>query len=129
MFGHKSMAELVAEARTRIPEIDPPDLEARAREGTCLHIDVREPDEWAHARIPGAIFVPLESLGRDIGLRAFGSPALTAEHLATPVVVSCARGRRSLVGADHLRAMGFTNVVSLRGGIEGWIASGRPVEK
>jgi rhodanese-related sulfurtransferase len=128
MFGRKPMADLVAEARTRIPEIDPDGLAARMDGGVCLHIDVREPGEWANARIPGAILVPLGSLEPEVALRGFDG-AIGPDDLDRPIVVSCARGNRSVIGADQLRSLGFTNVVSLRGGIEAWIQSGRAVEK
>ena len=128
MFGKKSIAELAAEARARIPEIDPEGLAARCATGSCLHIDVREPDEWAKARIPGSVLVPLGSLELEVAAKAFSGTVSPAD-LDRPIVVSCAKGFRSLVGADQLRAMGFTNVVSLRGGIEAWMQSGRAVER
>jgi rhodanese-related sulfurtransferase len=128
MHPGKSMAQRVAEAATRIPEVDAEALATMRGSEGCLHIDVREPDEWARARIPGAILVPLATVERDIAAKAFGG-AISPDDLARPIVVSCAAGRRSLVGADILREMGFTAVASLRGGIEAWMHQGRPVDR
>jgi len=121
------MEERVAEALTRVPEIDDAGLAARIAAGGCLHIDVREPDEWAKARIPGSVLVPLGVVERDVAAKVFHG-AIAPKDLDRPIVVSCARGRRSLLGADILIGMGFRDVVSLRGGIDAWARAGRPVE-
>ena len=127
MTDGKSMAQRVAEARECIPEIDVEALAARQSDGSCLHIDVREPDEWARGRIPGVVLVPLGSITSDIAAKVFEG-AITPDHLDQPIVVSCRSGQRSLVGADTLRQMGFRDVVSLAGGIIAWQVAGRPIE-
>ncbi len=123
----KSMAERLAEAQCRIAEIDGDALAARIAAGGCLHIDVREPDEWATARIPGSVLVPLGVVERDVAAKVFHG-TIAPPDLERSIVVSCAHGRRSLVGADILKGMGFRDVVSLRGGIDAWARAGRPIE-
>lgn len=78
-------------------------------------VDCRRPDEWAVARIEGAVLIPLSELERradeledDNGGRA------------RPIVVYCHHGRRSLRATSMLRAVGFTDVRSMAGGIDLW---------
>ena len=48
---------------------------------------------------------------------------------ARPIIVSCARGNRSLNVANRLRKLGFSDVFSLRGGIAAWQQANMPLEK
>jgi len=49
--------------------------------------------------------------------------------LQTPLVLYCGGGFRSALAADNLQKMGYTNVISMDGGIRDWRASGYPLEK
>ena len=40
--------------------------------------------------------------------------------LDTPLVLYCGGGYRSALAADNLQKMGYTNVLSMDGGIRGW---------
>jgi rhodanese-related sulfurtransferase len=46
-----------------------------------------------------------------------------------PIIVSCARGNRSINVASRLRAKGFGEVFSLRGGLTAWQQANMPLEK
>ena len=46
-----------------------------------------------------------------------------------PIIVSCARGNRSAAVASKLRKLGFSEVLSLRGGIAAWQQASLPLEK
>lgn len=48
---------------------------------------------------------------------------------ARPIIVSCARGNRSMNVANRLRKLGFGEVVTLRGGIAAWLQANMPLEK
>lgn len=48
---------------------------------------------------------------------------------ARPIIVSCARGNRSMSVANRLRKLGFAEVFSLRGGIAAWQQANMPLEK
>jgi molybdopterin/thiamine biosynthesis adenylyltransferase/rhodanese-related sulfurtransferase len=92
-------------------EMTPLALSARIRDGAPLSvIDVREPYEWAIARIPGARLIPLGSLPD-----ALDSLDPGAEH-----VVYCHLGMRSAAAADWMRERGFARVRNLTGGIDRW---------
>ncbi|MCB9758276.1 MAG: sulfurtransferase [Alphaproteobacteria bacterium] len=77
-------------------------------------LDVRERHELALARIDGAVHIPLGQLA------ARAEAELDAD---ASVVVFCHHGVRSLAGAALLMQLGFTDVASMRGGIEYWAVS------
>ncbi len=80
-----------------------------------LLLDCRRDDEWGLCRIEGAVHIPLSEIER------------RADELEDdeggrdrPVIVYCHHGQRSLRVAAALRAMGFSSVRSMAGGIELW---------
>lgn len=117
----KRYADLVADALQRVHEIMPWNLAERlAQAAPPLVLDVREPAEFAQARIAGSVNVPrgvLESAcdwGYDETL-----PELAAAR-ERPIVVVCRSGLRSVLAADVMQQMGFADVVSLKTGVRGW---------
>ncbi|MFN8111194.1 MAG: molybdopterin-synthase adenylyltransferase MoeB [Thermoleophilia bacterium] len=115
----RTYQDLLAQARTEIPEVDVAELAARLAAGDApLVLDVREQSEWDEGHVPGAVHVPrgfLES-------RAAGVAAPGQE-----VVVVCAGGHRSLLAGRTLREMGYGNVSSLAGGFTRWKQAGNRV--
>lgn len=92
-------------------EITPRELADRMKRGDALRlIDVREPHENAYARIPGAELIPLARLGALV-------PTLDKD---AEIVLHCHSGSRSAWAANQLRALGFTRVMNLTGGITRW---------
>lgn len=73
-------------------------------------IDVREPEEYRHGHIPGAINVPIGRLPEYL-------PRLSKD---VPVLLYCQSGNRSAIAARMLKKQGFEQVYHLRGGISGW---------
>lgn len=86
-------------------------VKARLDAGESFHfVDVREPEEFALARIEGARLIPMRSV-----------PAALAElDDDRPVIVLCHHGVRSLHVANWLREHGIEQVWSLTGGIDRW---------
>lgn len=76
-------------------------------------IDVREPVEFAIARVAGAQLVPMQSVPAELQRLE----ALADEH---ELLVMCHHGVRSLQVVDWLRAQGVQNCYSVAGGIERW---------
>jgi rhodanese-related sulfurtransferase len=99
------------------PEIDI-DAFAQALEGGAAVIDVREPEEYTDAHIPGVVHIPLGQLGQ----RLQELPA------GRPLYIVCAVGSRSLLAATALQNQAGIDAVSVAGGTNGWIASGREVQ-
>ena len=75
--------------------------------------DVRGPGERAAAWIEGSMHIPVVQLRGRVG-------ELDADH---PVVVYCAGGYRSSIGASLLRARGIADVSDLIGGYQAWAAA------
>jgi adenylyltransferase/sulfurtransferase len=91
--------------------ITPKRLDARIRGGASITlIDVREPYEWAIARLPDARLVPLNSLPQ----------ALHSIDRGAEIVVYCHHGARSAAAAEWLRDQGFERVLNLVGGVDRW---------
>ena len=87
------------------------------RAGELELIDVRRLHEWKAGRIPGARHVEINDLPAE------------AEKLEAgrPMVIYCHGGSRSAMAAEALRTAGF-DAHSLEGGIDAWVAAGRPLE-
>jgi rhodanese-related sulfurtransferase len=51
------------------------------------------------------------------------------EDRKRPMVLYCGGGHRSALAARTLLEMGFTRVVSLRGGWSGWLEQRLPIER
>ena len=96
-------------------EYVPQDVQGLLDEGRILLIDVREPDEYARERIPGALLYPLST---------FDAAHLPAEG-ARAVVFYCAAGGRSLTAA-RLRKVTGQPAAHMAGGIVAWKALGLP---
>lgn len=79
-------------------------------------IDVRQPDEYTDAHVPGAILIPLSEVPDRVS--EFGGPGDT-------VYVICKAGGRSARACDFVRQSGVI-AVNIAGGTDAWILSGRP---
>jgi len=123
-------ADLLKEARRTVPELTPEEAKAQLDRGEiALLIDVREPAEWDAGHIPGALHAPRGMIEwyADPGYPNH-KPDL-AEAQAKRVVIHCASGGRSLLAAQSLQRLGFSNVISMSGGFKEWSKKGFPVEK
>jgi len=97
-----------------VPEIDVDELEQRLDEG-CPLIDVREPDEYEAARVPGGQLIPLATV-----------PERLAEvPVDRTVYVICAKGGRSRAACEFYRQQGI-DAVNVFGGTEAWVVGGFP---
>ena len=98
-----------------IPEIGVTELAELLSEDVVL-IDVREPDEYAEVRVPGAVLIPLDTIPERIR-------ELPNRHLH----MICALGGRSLKAAEYLTARGWT-CSNVAGGTNGWVEAGYPYD-
>lgn len=83
----------------------------------AFFLDVRSQEEWDDFHVENAALIPLEQLPERLN-------ELPTDEL---IVVVCRAGGRSASGRDLLLDAGFTQVTSLSGGLDEWIASGYPV--
>jgi rhodanese-related sulfurtransferase len=97
-----------------VPEIDVDEL-ATLRTGGIALFDVREPDEFEDARVPGAVLVPLATV-----------PDRVDEFPTSgPVYLICASGGRSKRASAFLRQHGV-DAINVAGGTKAWVAAGFP---
>jgi len=114
--------KIVDDAKTRVRETNVGEGKARMDRGEkFLLVDVREESEFAKDHLPGAMHLGKGIIERDIEARV---PALNAE-----LVLYCGGGFRSALAADNLQKMGYTNVISMDGGIRDWREKGYPLTK
>ena len=112
--------DFLTEARRAIPEVSVEEVAARRTRGDeVILLDVREKDEVRAGYIEGTVTIPRGFLE----FQAAGQLPQTD----VDVVVYCASGARSLLAAQVLRAMGYTRVASMAGGIARWQEAGYPV--
>ena len=113
--------DLIDEALSRVKEIMPWDLSRALAAGSKpLLLDVREPAEFDLLRIPGSINVPRGVLEQSCEWDYDETVPELASNRDQEIVVICRSGKRSVLAADMLLKMGFSNVVSLKTGVRGW---------
>ena len=97
------------------------ELKKGLADGSIALVDVREANEWAAGRIPGATFNPLS---------AFKPDALPAKKPGQRVVLHCRSGRRSITALGLAQAGGRDDVrAHFTGGMLEWAWAGEPVAK
>jgi molybdopterin/thiamine biosynthesis adenylyltransferase/rhodanese-related sulfurtransferase len=118
----KTLKDMLAEARQVVPEQGPAELKKRleAKEPVVV-VDVRDPDEYRDGHIEDAANISRGFLEFRIGT--------VASDPATPIVLYCQSGLRSMLAAKALKDLGYENVINLQGGFQKWAQSGLPVSK
>lgn len=86
---------------------------------TVTILDVRTAEEYSQGHVRGAVNIPVD----DIEARQ----AELAPFKDGPVIVYCRTGPRALRAIAALRALGFTDVAHLEGGMAAWVEAERPV--
>lgn len=105
--------KIVDDARSRVKETTVDEIKRRLDRGDkFMLVDVREESEFAKDHLPGAVHLGKGIIERDIEARV---PDQKAE-----LVLYCGGGFRSALAADNLQKMGYTNVISMDGGIREW---------
>jgi len=114
--------QVVNDAKKRIRETNVDEVKRRLDRGEKFTlVDVREESEFAKDHLPGAIHLGKGIIERDIEERV---PDLNA-----PLILYCGGGFRSALAADNLQKMGYSNVLSMDGGIRVWREKSFPLTK
>jgi len=116
-------AELVADATSLIENLDPEQAAREVADGALI-VDVREANECDGGVIRGALLVPR-------GLLEFKADPRHPLHSVEldpdrRTILYCASGGRSALGARALQQLGYRDVAHLAGGMQAWLAAGRP---
>ena len=118
--------DLVADAKKNVENLTPEQVAAELESGDAVLVDIREPQERESAAIPGSISAPRGML------EFYADPSLPYHKPEFDpqkrIILHCASGGRSALGAATLKEMGYDNVAHLDGGIKAWQESGRPTE-
>jgi len=111
---------IVNDAKSRVKQTSIHDVKTNLDRGErFMLIDVREESEFSKDHLPGAVHMGKGVIERDIELRV--------PDLNTPMVLYCGGGFRSALAADNLQRMGYTNVISMDGGIREWRENNYPL--
>lgn len=112
---------IVDSIRNNVKECSVTDVQQRLQRGDVFHfVDVREDSEVAVDRAQGAVHLGRGVIERDI-------ESVVPEKSAS-IVLYCGGGFRSALAADSLQKMGYTNVLSMAGGIRAWREAGLPLQ-
>jgi rhodanese-related sulfurtransferase len=114
--------KLVEQVKRNVRELTVDDVKAKLDRGEDFQlIDVREESEFAKDHLPGAVHMGKGVIERDVEEKF--------PDTAAPLVLYCGGGFRSALAADNLQKMGYTNVLSMDGGIRGWREKNYPLTK
>ena len=111
------MADEMARAG-EVQNLTPEEVAAGLDAGRMVLVDVREPNETAIERYPGAVIVPLSSF----------DPADIPDPQGKQVVFACRSGRRSVTASLAAQDAGYPYAAHLAGGIIAWKSAGLPTE-
>jgi rhodanese-related sulfurtransferase len=103
-------------------EITPQEVRRRLDdEDPLVLLDCRTQDEWSICHLQGATLIPLQEMSLRIHELEM--------HRNASIIVYCHKGARSMIITRLLRHSGYTDVLSMSGGIDRWaceIDSGLP---
>ena len=124
-MGHQHPPRFLAivdDAKKRVRETTVDAVKTRLDRGDkFLLVDVREESEYAKDHLPGAIHLGKGVIERDVEAKV--------PDTSTEMILYCGGGFRSALAADNLQKMGYTNVISMDGGIREWREKAFPLTK
>ena len=123
----KTSAQMVAEARARIEEIETPDAIVMLDDPNVQIVDLRDPRERDRTGfIPGSFHCPRGMLEFWVDPDSPYFKDVFAQD--KKFVFHCASGWRSAISVATLQDMGF-DAAHLKDGFGGWEKAGGPIEK
>tara|TARA_R110002167_G_scaffold242339_1_gene447939 strand:+ start:188 stop:562 length:375 start_codon:yes stop_codon:yes gene_type:complete len=123
MQHNSAFLKLVDDARQEVKECDVHALKSELDAGNneYLIIDVRDESEYANGHVPNALHM------------SRGTIEVKIEQLIPnkeqPAMLYCGGGFRSVLATESLQKMGYSSLISVDGGMRGWLAADYPVIK
>ena len=112
----------VAKAKAEIKKVSAADVKAAIdKKEKAVFLDVRDPNEYAGGRLPGAINVSRGKLEFDVWDMV---PDKNAK-----IYVYCLTGGRAALATKTLNDLGYKNAVSMDAHIADWVKAGYPVAR
>jgi len=113
--------EMVDKARAATKQVPLQEFKATVdgKEDAVI-LDVRNPDEFAAAHVPGAV-----NLSR--GLLEFNIWTMVPDK-NRKIYVICKTGGRAALATKQLNELGYKNAVAVREGLRDWIMAGYPIK-
>ena len=126
-MANRTAADLVQEARGKVENLTPDQVQAELERGDALLVDVRDAPELSGGSIPGAVHASR-------GMLEFRADPSSPYHQpgfdpGRRVILHCASGGRSALAATTLQQMGYSNVAHLDGGFKAWEEAGKPIRR
>ena len=119
---NETIAGLLDKLRQQTKEVNSAEaMRMRQSDARIKLIDIRNHDEISEGMIAEAYVIPRSPF--EMQIESF-VPARD-----TPLIIYCAGGIRSLLAADALRTLGYTDVYSMSDGFNGWKTAGLPWHK
>jgi rhodanese-related sulfurtransferase len=127
MSRPRGVAELLAEARSRLVRVTPAEALAAQRAGAVL-VDIRpQLNREAEGTLPGALVIERNVL--EWRLDPSSDARLDVAAYDLQVIVVCNEGYTSSLAAAALQELGVHRATDLDGGFRAWRAAGLPTER
>ena len=120
--------DIVAGAKSEIENLSVDEVKQEMASGKAVIVDIRDKEERTqNGAIPGSQHVSR-------GMLEFAADPTLPYHrdFFQPdqrIILHCASGGRSALGAKVLKDMGYANVAHLETGFKGWKEAGAPIEQ
>jgi len=100
-------------------QVDPAAAHQQIENAKPFVLDVRETKEMAKGKIAGSVNIPIRDLPKMI--------AKLPDSKTAPILTYCQVGYRGGMSVTLLRMWGYTNVRTIKGGLDAWEKAGLPV--
>ena len=115
------LAEMMENLKNPHDSVAPRKLHEQLSQGDPpLVVDIRVPEHYVEAHVPGSVNIPQD----DLGARAGELP----QDRDAAIVTVCNIGKFSKQATLYLKSMGYRNVRSMKGGMNEWVRKGLATE-
>ena len=126
---HRTINDLLADARARLDRIEPADAYAAVQHGAVL-IDTRCAElRRRDSSIPGSVHIRLSVLFWRLDSSSGHDRPELSQARDRQVILMCDHGYSSSLAAATLHDLGFERATDVTGGFQAWAAAGLPVAR
>jgi len=103
-------------------EISRQDLHAAMVRNEIIVVDTLAPTYWSQEHLPGAINLPIEDVEKSVAAILPDKSAWIATYCSSRLCST------SHAVAGKLARLGYSNIVTYRGGLQDWVEAGLPTQ-